>query len=171
MRKLIYSVAMSLDGFIAGTDGEADWIPMDPEIDFAAIFARFDTLVMGSKTYTDAIELGFQLSSGHKVIVFSKSLKQEACPGVEVDPTDAARRIRDLKQLPGKDIWLFGGGNLFKSMLEARLVDEVHLAVVPVLLGNGIPLVVSGLGKVGLNLIGQRTYQHSGIVSLKYSLA
>jgi len=141
MRKLVYSVAMSLDGFIAGPKGEYDWIPEDPDMDFASLFQRFDTLVSGSGTYRTFRAGGQESMPGMRMIVFSKSLSEADCPGVEVHSGDAAEFTTALKKNDGKDIWLFGGGKLFKSLLAADLVDEVEVAVAPVLLGEGIPLL------------------------------
>ena len=139
MRKLVYSVAMSLDGYIAGSKGESDWIVIDPEIDFNAIFARFDTFLLGRKTYEITRTRGGGMP-GVKAYVFSRTLQQADCPGVTVSD-DPSRTVPALKAEPGKDIWLFGGGGLFRSLLELGLVDTVEVAVIPVLLGGGLPLL------------------------------
>ena len=169
MRKVVYSVAMSLDGYVAGPNGEADWITMDPEIDFAALFARFDTVLMGRKTYEQVRAMGGgEAMPGVTSIVASRTLKPEDCPGATVIGDGLADRVRELRAGSGKDIWLFGGGVLFRSLLDAGLVDEVGVAVMPVLLGGGVPLLAAG-GRAKLRLTGSKIYK-SGIVSLEYAV-
>jgi len=169
MKKVVYSVATSLDGFVAGPAGEADWITMDPEIDFMALFARFDTVLMGRKTYEQAKAMGGGGEMpGVTSVVVSRTLRPEDCPGATLVGDGAEARIRDLKAGGGKDVWLFGGGALFRSLLDAGLVDAVEVAVMPVLLGGGVPLLPAG-GRANLRLTGSRVYK-SGVVSLEYAV-
>jgi dihydrofolate reductase len=160
-------VAASLDGYIAGPSGEADWITMDPEIDFAALFARFDVVLMGRRTYDQVRTMGgVEAMPGVTSVVASRTLRPEDCPGATVIGDGLEERVRELRAGGGKDIWLFGGGVLFRSLLDAGLVDEVGVAVMPVLLGGGVPLLAAG-GRAKLRLTGSKIYQ-SGIVSLEY---
>ena len=125
MRRVRYSVAATLDGFIADPHGGYDWIIMDEAIDFAAMFAEFDTFVMGRKTWEVSAPTEFGDMFGDKeVIVFSRTLKS-ARPGVTIVNTSPADTVRELKQKPGKDIWLFGGGSTFRTLADAGLVDTV----------------------------------------------
>ena len=171
-RRLRYQVAMSLDGFIAAKDGSYDWIPMDPDIDFASLFAQFDTLVMGRKTYEvmQAYPDGINDHGvyGKRTIVFSRTLVPAEHPNVTILAGDVERIVADLKAEPGdKDVWLFGGGDLFRQLANAGLVDSVELAVIPILLGDGIPGLPPG-DRVKLELTGHRIYPGTSTVMLEY---
>ena len=169
-RRLRYQVAVSLDGFIAGPNGEYDWIVSDPSIDFAALYKEFDTAVMGRKTYEVARAQGVDASMpGIDVLVFSRTLLATEYPGVRILNDDPGKVVAALKQKPGKDIWLFGGGQLFRSLVDAGLVDTVEVAVMPVLIGEGIPLLPPGAA-TKLKLADQKVLPRSGIVMLMYSV-
>ena len=170
MRQVRYSVAMSLDGFIAGPKGESDWIVPDPDVDFRALFKQFDTALLGRKTYEATRHMGGGGSMpGYKVYVFSRTLKQEDCPDVIVS-ADPKETLTALKQAPGKDIWLFGGGSLFGSLLELGLVDTVEVAVIPVLLGDGLPLLPRTPQRARLELTKHRLYEKTGTMKLDYKI-
>jgi dihydrofolate reductase len=173
MRRLRYGVAVSLDGFIAGPHGEYDWIVRDPAIDFAAIYAQFDTFLMGRKTYEVAKPMR-QDRGGDSTrwVVVSTTLDPALEPGITVISTGVAQAVAGLKAEPGpeprKDIWLFGGGVLFRSLLDAGLVDALDLMVIPVLLGAGIPLLPEGR-RAPLHLKESQALA-SGILQLKYDV-
>jgi dihydrofolate reductase len=171
-RRVRYGVAMSLDGYIAGPNGESDWIVHDPEIDFNEIFSQFDTLLIGRKTFEAMLRMGGggESMQGVKSFVISRTLKQTDHPGVTI-VQDARALVTSLKAEPGKDIWLFGGGELFRSLLGDGLVDAVDAAVIPVLLGGGIPLLPSPADRTRLRLTNRRVYEKSGIVQLHYDAA
>jgi dihydrofolate reductase len=171
VRRLRYQVATSLDGYIAGPEGEFDWIVNDPDIDFAALFAQFDTAVMGRKTFLATLQQGGDGTwPGIDVIVFSRTLRPEDYPAVSIVNSDPAERVRALKAKPGKDIWLFGGGELFRTLLKASLVDTVEPAIVPVLLGGGTPMLPALASRTKLSLSNHRLFPKSGIVLLEYTV-
>jgi len=170
MRRIRYSVAMSLDGFIAGPKGEADWIIMDPEIDFAGLFEQFDTFLLGRRTFEAMGRAGQRGSPGMKTFVFSRTLRQPDYPKVTIVAAGVKETVAALRAEPGKDIWLFGGGVLFGGLLDAGLVDTVEVGVMPVLLGGGIPLLPPPAKATQLKLIGHKIYEKTGIVGLEYAV-
>ena len=171
MRKIQYEVAVSLDGYISGPDGEADWITMDPEIDFSAIWAQFDTLLMGRRTYEAAVRrLGRAAFTGKDVFVFSRSLEQQACPRVTIVSEPTRQWIQALKSQEGKDIWLMGGGTVFRHLLSLGEVDSISVTIIPVLLGEGTPLMPSPYDPTSLTLSAHRVYK-TGIISATYEIS
>jgi dihydrofolate reductase len=170
LRKVRYQVASSLDGYIAGPGGEYDWIVQDPEMDFRALFAQFDTFLVGRRTFEMMEGAGRGVTPGVKTFVFSRTLRQEEHPGVTVVSDKIEETVAALRAEEGKDIWVFGGGSLFRSLLEAGVVDTVEVAVIPVLLGGGIPLLPPPARQTSLKLTGYKVYQKSGIVMLHYSV-
>ena len=171
MRRLRYQLATSLDGYIAGPNGAFDWIVEDPEIDFGGLYAQFDIAVMGRKTFlTSVAPAGQAALPGLDVIVYSQTLRPVDYPYVTVVNGDPVEHVRSLKAASGKDIWLYGGGALFRTFLEAGTVDTVEPAVVPVLLGDGIPMLPPPHLQTKLRLTNHRLYAKSGIMLLEYAV-
>jgi len=173
MRRLRYGVAMSLDGFIAGPNGEYDWIVPDPSIDFAAIWAQFDTVLMGRRTFEIA-QTRRKMFSGsvQRWVVVSRTLKPEDYPDTTILSSGISEAVAALKAETGpqsqKDIWLFGGGVLFRSLLDAGLVDAIDVMVIPVLLGSGVPFLPEGR-RQNLRLESSQALT-SGVLRLSYSI-
>jgi dihydrofolate reductase len=171
MRRVRYAVATSLDGYIAGPQGEADWITIDPDMDFNSVFKEFDTVLVGSRTYSGMAPGGkpgklFDM----RTFVFSRTLQQRDFRDVTVVSENSSETVAALREEEGKDIWLFGGGLLFRSLLNAGLVDTVEVAVIPILLGSGIPLLPAPARKTTLKLTSQKVYAKSGTVGLEYAV-
>ena len=172
MRRVRYSVAASLDGYIAGPEGEYDWIIMDPDIDFGALTRRFDTLLIGRRTFEGMTQKGQGGPLfGMKTLVFSHTLDPTDHPSVDVLGEGAEEELRRVRSEPGKDIWLFGGGLLFRSLLAANLVDSVEVAIIPVVLGGGIPLVPAPAAQAQLELTSHNVYPKTGTVFLDYAIS
>lgn len=143
MRKVTFGGATSLDNFLARPDHAVDWLLWSDEA--AAVMADYwkhiDTVLMGRKTYEVALKSGQGGGAypGVSTYVFSRTLAEEAGVGVTLVRQDAADFVRRLKEKPGKDICLMGGGELARSLFEADLIDEVGFNIHPTLLGSGIP--------------------------------
>lgn len=170
MRRVRYRVAASLDGYIAGPNGEIDWIVMDPSVDFGAVYAEFDTVLMGRRTYELTLQPGAPpWPSGWRIYVASRTLPTAQPGGVMVVRDTLDTKVAALRAESGRDIWLFGGGALASSLLEAGLLDQVEVAVMPVLLGGGTPLVSVGARRTRLRLA-RSSPTPSGILNLQYEV-
>jgi dihydrofolate reductase len=174
LRKVIFSVASSLDGRLAARDGSIDWILRSDE--GAAALADFwqsiDTILVGRKTYDfGRAKLGNSapFAPGMKTYVFSRTLKPGDDPHVEVVATDAADFVRQLKQQPGKNIFLMGGGELAQSFFDDGLIDELRLNIQPVLLGGGPPLFPPLARELNLELTHSKTLKN-GCVLVTYNV-
>jgi dihydrofolate reductase len=169
LRKLRYSVATSLDGFIAGPRGEYDWITPDPAFDFQAMFRGFDTMLIGRRTYEVMQTRGQSPKTmGLKAIVVSTTLDSKANPDVAIIREKLVEAVAALKAKLGKDIWLCGGATLFRAMVDANLVDGVELAVMPIFLGSGVNAIPEGR-RVPLRLEKTESFPN-GMLWVKYSV-
>lgn len=170
MRQLRYSVAASLDGYIAGPDGDFDWIVIDPEIDFAAMYAGFSGLVMGRRSYEVFVATGGAVGPALPTYVYSRTEPEGERDGITF-VADAVSHVRALKEASaGKPLWLWGGGELFRQLSQAGLVDGVDVAIIPILLGGGIPLLPPPGSRLKLRLRSHRLYAATGILFLEYDV-
>ena len=170
MRKVILAAGITLDGYIARPDGAVDYIFMPKDFSMAPFFASIDTIVMGRKTYEVALQMG-EGSFGAQIAsyVLSRTRTPGARDGVifvNEAVAELAARLR-AGSSKGKHIWLMGGGEIAREFLLADLVDEIHLGIVPIALGEGIPLFPPGFPQHNFKLIGNNTYSR-GLVELKY---
>jgi dihydrofolate reductase len=174
MRKLILGLAVTLDGYIEGPNGEFDWCFTDQDYGLNEFFTQIDAIFIGRKSYEVAQQ--FAGSNGEIIpdmpalaeYVFSKTLKSVKNGAILIaeDAMDEARRI---KQQPGKDIWLYGGASLTEAMMNEGLVDELWLSVHPILLGSGRPLFAQSNSRASLTLIDSKVYP-TGLLSLRYGI-
>lgn len=173
MRRVRYGVGMSLDGFIADDRGRTGFLVSDPAYDAAPFFASIDTVLMGRVTYEEAVRQGLRAYPRLKNYVVSRTLRPSDYPEVTVLSADLERAVGELRRGPGKDIWLCGGGSLFRSLLTAGLVDTVELGVSPLLLGRpGTPMLPSDPPlslPVRLRLTRQEALP-TGLLVLEYSV-
>lgn len=170
MRPIVYSLTASLDGYINRLDGTLDWISTDvgmpPEQFFREKFSAFDAVIIGRKSYDT---MGRQAYPGLKNYVVSGSVPPGERDGFEFVSGDLKAWAEKLKEAPGKKIWLSGGGELARSFLDAGLVDEIEIAVQPILLGKGVPLFPGPFPETKLKLE-QAKRLGSGIAELVYSV-
>src|SRR5689334_17179001 len=175
MRKIILGLAVSLDGYIEGPNGEYDWCFADQDYGMSEFIARIDTVFIGRKSYEMAQE--YASANGGEVVpgmppmkeyVFSNTLKQVKEGSILISG-DSMAEARRIKEQPGKDIWLFGGASLTDALMNEGLVDEMWMSVHPILLGSGKPLFRNKDHRTLLTLLDSKTYD-TGLVSLRYGI-
>ncbi|PXY22432.1 dihydrofolate reductase family protein [Prauserella muralis] len=189
MRKLVYYVGMSLDGFIAAPDGSADFFPVTPDVvgfiseefpdtlpthvreqlGVTAANRHFDVGIQGRATYEPALRIGVTSPFPHlRQYVVSSTLAEQPDPAVELVSGDVAEHVRALKAEQGRDIYLIGGARLAGSLLPE--IDRLVLKVYPVVAGAGVPLFSAGFSPTPFTLTGTRTLD-SGTLVLTYDRA
>jgi len=172
MRTVTYGAACSLDGFIAGSGGEIDWLYISADVNqiMRDYWKSVDTILMGRKTWDQAVRMGgggdMSGMSKIKTYVFSRTMKSLDAKGAALVSDDAGEFVRDLKLRPGKDICLMGGGEFARSLFEANVVDEVGMNVHPVLLGAGVPMFLDPSHRIALELKESRKIEGGCIYSL-----
>ncbi len=165
MRKVILNLAVSLDGFIEGPNGEYDWCFTDKDYGMTRFLGRVDAVFFGRKSFELVLPMGPNAYPKLVRYVFSRSLKSAEVATIIGD--DVKLNVQKIKSMKGKDIWLFGGADLTKSLLELDLIDEIQLSVHPIILGGGKPLFKESEEHKKLRLIGTKTYS-TGLVQLFY---
>lgn len=173
MRRIIAYLATSADGFIARKDGDVGWLdrPQPPGgYGMAAFLKSVDTVVFGRKTWDVGRRLGQPSVPGKANYVFTRRPPRQRPDGIQFVQGDVAAFATELRRQKGKDVWLMGGAELFAAFLDAGQLDALVLHVVPVLIGEGIPLLSPARREVPLALVGTRRYS-DGLVRLEYSLS
>ncbi|HEY0750112.1 MAG TPA: dihydrofolate reductase family protein [Chitinophagaceae bacterium] len=171
MRKVILGLAVSLDSYIEGPNGEYDWCFTDQDYGMKEFFKRIDAMFIGRKSYELMQSIGDESVPGMpklKEYVFSTTMK-DVKPGAEIIRENIEEEVKKIKNQPGKDIWLFGGASLTSSLLNAGLIDEIGMAVHPILLGSGKPLFSNIQKRIPLKLADSKTY-NTGLVYLTYEV-
>ncbi|ELK47701.1 dihydrofolate reductase family protein [Halobacillus sp. BAB-2008] len=178
-RRVLLDLAVTLDGFVEGENGEVDWCIMDPEMGFTNFLNSIDTILYGRKSYdlwgeyhagedSDEEKEMWELIHSKEKYVFSKTQKAPYNNATYIND-NILEEVNKLKNMPGKDIWLYGGASLIKSFVKLGLVDEFRLSVHPVVLGKGRPLFDDLKERVNLKLVNSRTFS-SGVVQLIYAI-
>jgi dihydrofolate reductase len=170
MRKVVLALGISLDGYIARLNGDVDFLFMPKDYSMAPFFKTIGAAIMGRKTLEDGLRMSggtFPPSPWDKYYVMSRSKPPGERDGVVFINKSPAALVGQLRKSRGKDIWLMGGGEVARDFLKADLVDELYLGVVPVLLGEGIPLFPPGFPQRDFALVDNKTYS-KGLIALKY---
>ncbi|MEN2768227.1 dihydrofolate reductase family protein [Ornithinibacillus xuwenensis] len=180
VRRVILDLAVTLDGFIEGPNGEVDWCIMDPDMDFTKFLNQIDTILYGRKSYdiwgqyipksedSDAEKEMWSLVHGKEKYVFSRTQKDANDQTIFIND-NIVEEVKKLKEKLGKDIWLYGGSSLITTFIKLGLVDEFRLSVHPVVLGEGKPLFIDIQERLNLSLIDTKRFS-SGVVQLIYRL-
>jgi dihydrofolate reductase len=169
MRRVRYGVGMSLDGFVADVDDGTEWMTGDPSYDSKPFFASIDSVLVGRRSYEVMLRHRVRSYPGLRTYVFSRTLQAADYPEVTMLADDGAAIVRELRRGSGKDIWLSGGGELFRSLLAADVVDTVEVGVSPILLGQGRPFLPSPGRTQKLQLTYERAFP-SGLLVLYYDV-
>lgn len=179
-RKVLLDLAVTLDGYIEGPNGEVDWCIMDPEMNFIDFLNQIDTIFYGRKSYelwgeyrpsgeiSDFEKEMWELIHKKEKYVFSKT-KTMMNHGAKVIHENIVEEVNKIKNVPGKDIWLYGGASLITTFINEKLVDEFRLSVHPVILGAGKPLFIDVNNRIELQLVESKKFA-SGVVQLRYHL-
>jgi dihydrofolate reductase len=178
-RKIIAYLAVSADGYIARPDGDVEWLNRRPDksdYGMRKLYASIDTILMGRKTYDWAMnyfrkhgKTSGQFDTRFANYVFSRKPPKRVAKGVQFVTEPIRAFARRLRRTPGKHIWMMGGGKLIASFLDAGEIDEFDIHVIPVLIGEGIPLIAPRHRDVPLRLVSSKNYS-DGVVRLHYEV-
>jgi dihydrofolate reductase len=167
MRKIILNLAVSLDSFIEGPNGEYDWCFNDEDYGLTEFYNNTDAIFVGRKSF-EMINADPTAFADKKLYVFSDTLSTEQAENIEIIRRENyLQRVEEIRNETGGDIWLFGGASLLSSFVNNNLINEMLLSVHPVILGSGKPLFEGIKDKVELMLINHKVYA-SGLVQLSY---
>jgi dihydrofolate reductase len=171
-RKIIVSIATSADGYIARLDGNVDWLDRPRPRDFYGMgefFKTIDTILWGRKTFDFGVAQGGGFDAKIKNYVFTHHPPKKIPKGVEIVNEPIGPFAQRLRATPGKDIWMMGGGEIIASFLDAGEIDEFIIHVIPIFIGEGIPLIAPRHRKIELKLLSVKDYP-DGVVRLHYEV-
>lgn len=168
-RKVILGLGISIDGYIARLNGAVDFLFMPKDYSMAPFFQTIDTAIMGRKTLDAALKMGGGSFGGSSMptYVLSRTKPAGERDGLIFVNQPLSKLIQQIRKRPGKHIWMMGGGELARDFLKSDLVDELYLGIVPVLLGEGIPLFPAGFPQRNFKLLENKTFS-KGLIALKY---
>jgi dihydrofolate reductase len=172
-RKIIVYIATSADGYIARRNGDVEWLNRPrPKGNYGMgeFFKSIDMILWGRKTYTKAIEMGMKAAGfGPKIrnYVFSRQLREPLKSGFEFVSESIKTFAQRLRTQRGKDIWMMGGGGIIASFLDEGEIDEFDIHVIPIFIGEGIPLIQPRHRSIRLKLLSTKTFP-DGVVNLHY---
>ncbi|NMF56682.1 dihydrofolate reductase family protein [Pseudanabaena yagii] len=167
MGQLILYIATSLDGYVARSSGEVDWLFTDQDYGYEDFYSSIDRLIMGRNTYEQIQSWGEYPYADKVGFVFSQTLQGDRDENVTFVSSDLVSFVKDLKNQEGKDIWLVGGAAIAKTCLEQHLVDKFILSIHPIILGKGIALFAPPLPTLPLSLESCQAFE-TGLVQLTY---
>ena len=173
-RKVIVHIGTSADGYIARADGDLEWLTSRPApkgfYGMDAFMKSIDTRMLGRKTYERSLQLGAKFEAPTCYLVFSRQAPPAGAPsGVEFVNGAIGPFVSHLREQPGKDIWLMGGGDLIASFLDEQAIDEFVISVAPVFIGDGIPLIARRHRHTPLDLQSVERFE-DGLVQLRYAV-
>ncbi|MDN5288690.1 MAG: dihydrofolate reductase [Mucilaginibacter sp.] len=169
MRKVILNLAMSLDGYIEGPNGEYDWCFTDQDYGMTEFLGSTDAIFLGRKSYELLMSTGPELFAALKMYVFSNTLTKVEGNAEIITEADFKQRVEEIRYQPGANIWLFGGAQLVSAFISHNQINELLLSVHPVILGAGKPLFTDIKERTDLILLGSEQFS-SGLIQLKYTL-
>ena len=166
MRKIVLTIACSLDGYIAREDGSIDWLPTgDDDFGMKIFLDSVDTILLGKTTYEQILTFDCDYPyASKKSYVFSRNSKNESKNNVEF-VSDLETFVEDLLNSPGKNIWLIGGGRLIASFLKEDLIDEIVLSYLPIVIGTGISLFQHIDKDIKFDIL--ETIEHEGLTQMR----
>ena len=168
MRNVLLGVGISLDGYIARKDGSVDFLFMPKDYSMAPFFERIDAAIMGRKTWDVSKSMGGgSFGPSIKTYVMSKTVSAGTQKGITFTSDSPRTVVAEIRRQPGKDIWLMGGGELAAAFLQEDLIDELHLGIVPCVLGGGLPLFPPGFPQRDFDLVESKTYS-KGLLTVQY---
>jgi len=169
MRKVILNLAMSLDGYIEGPNGEYDWCFTDQDYGMTEFLGSSDAIFLGRKSYELLMSAGPEMFAALKMYVFSNTLTQVEGNSEIITEADFKQRVDEIRNQPGANIWLFGGAELVSAFITRNLINELFISVHPTILGAGKPLFIDIKERTDLILLSSEQFS-SGLIQLKYAL-